>query len=73
MISAYDEVQKLFHHSVLVTWHSGREKWMVECPALNIKAEFAEYGELIKYLAQEFAKADPALVAAADQIKTPNP
>lgn len=68
-MTAIDEVQKIFHHSILVTWHAGREKWIAECPALNIKAEFSEYGELIEHLAQQLAKADPALVAMANQMK----
>lgn len=69
MMTAYDEFQKIFHHSILVTWHTGKEKWVAECPALNIKAEFAEYGELIRYLSQELTKADPALVATANKMK----
>ena len=68
-MTAIDEVQKIFHHSILVTWHVGKEKWIAECPALNIKAEFADYGELIEHLAQQLAKADPALVAMANQMK----
>lgn len=68
-MTAFDEVQNIFHHSILVTWHSGKEKWLTECPALKIKAEFSEYGELIEYLAQQLAKADPALVATANKMK----